>query len=222
MQCSWLVLTKKTHNSALTGRKGRNQEILLRYGGQNPNIYFHYLCSFFGSHHKFEHVLAREVTSLMVTLRRAMQMKSMTLRAGRRWETWLAKNYRKKKQRNQQNAVKRSERRRSAAGTSGFLHRNVNDILQVEGLFWCHVLIAAIRESYFPSCNIALQPDGGAADPQNIGRDHTRVCMQKDLFKSDHNIWGTWYLDSCSKTAITSPITVNSRKRLGCSKSVLF
>lgn len=84
MQCSCLVLTKKTHNSALTGRKARNQEMQLRYGGQNPNIYFHYLCSVFGSDHKFEHVLTREVTSLMVTLKRAMQMKSMTLRAGRR------------------------------------------------------------------------------------------------------------------------------------------
>lgn len=75
------------------------------------------------------------MTSLMVMLKMVMQMKSMTLRAGRRWGISLAKSYRKKRQRSQRNALRRSRRRRPAAGTSCFLHRDVNYILQIEG-FW--------------------------------------------------------------------------------------
>lgn len=91
------------------------------------------LCSIVDRDHKIQHVLNRQMTSLMVMLKMAMQMKSMTQRAERRWGTSLAKNCRKKKRRNQQNAVRRSERRRPAAGTSSFLYRNVNYILQIEG-----------------------------------------------------------------------------------------
>lgn len=42
------------------------------------------LCSIVGRDHKIQHVLNRQMASLMVMLKMAMQMKSMTQRAERR------------------------------------------------------------------------------------------------------------------------------------------
>lgn len=131
MQCCCHILTKSFwFNRKKKGKKSGDAAGVWR--AKSGHFHFHYLCSIFGSNHKLEHVLNRQMTSLMVMLKRVMQMKSMTPRAGRGWESLLAKNYRKKQQRNQQNAVRRIERRRSAAGTSGFLHRNVNSFVQME------------------------------------------------------------------------------------------
>lgn len=146
------------------------------------------LCSTVGRDHKIQHVLNRQMTSLMVMLKMAMQMKSMTQRAERRWGTSLAKNYRKKKRRNQQNAVRRSERRRPAAGTSGFLHRNVNYILQIEGFRLICSKCWNPWVVFSPICNNAFQPDGGAAEPRNIWKETAYVLAYKKFFLNQSQV----------------------------------